>query len=50
MLARIDAALDEVRHKSLVDADWVVDMLLGLRAEAQILDALAGLVRSNVAD
>ena len=43
MLARIDAALDEVRNNALVDGDRVRDMLLDLRAEAQMLDDMVDL-------
>lgn len=34
MIRKIDAALDEVRHLTLVDAGRVADILLDLRQEA----------------
>lgn len=43
MLRRIDDALDEWRHHTLVDGDAVRDLLLDLRAEAQMLDTMVEL-------
>lgn len=43
MLARIDAALDEVRSNALVSGDWVRDLLLDLRGEAVLLDDMVDL-------
>ena len=43
MLRRVDEALDEIRYNALVDGDWVRNLLLDLRAEAQMLDAVVEL-------